>query len=155
MCKLSLSSTLVHYLLFYGCLRVRRRIFAKKPAGLSQISPQVSSRWHSYSHLLISYHIFPSSGTSAQIQAVINAGVFPKLISLLQSSEFDIQKEAAWAVSNATSGGEMHSLFILKPAILREVKLLLRYFIPRDSGADHVSGAARSDPTFVRSSVAS
>ena len=149
----------MHYLLFYGCLRVRRRIFAKKPAGLSQISPQVNSRWHNYSHLLISYHIFPSSGTSAQIQAVINAGVFPKLISLLQSSEFDIQKEAAWAVSNATSGGAMHSLYLLKPihavAILIEVKLLLRYSIPRDAGADHVSGAARSDPTFVRSSVAS
>ena len=44
-------------------------------------------------------------GTSEQIQAVINAGVFPKLIALLQTSEFDIQKEAAWAVSNATSGG--------------------------------------------------
>ena len=44
-------------------------------------------------------------GTSDQIQSVVNAGVFPKLIDLLRSSEFDIQKEAAWAVSNATSGG--------------------------------------------------
>jgi importin subunit alpha-1 len=36
---------------------------------------------------------------------VISANVFPRLIQLLSSSDFDIQKEAAWAVSNATSGG--------------------------------------------------
>ena len=36
---------------------------------------------------------------------MVNAGVFPKLIELLSSAEFDIQKESAWAISNATSGG--------------------------------------------------
>ena len=53
------------------------------------------------------------SGTSDQIQSVVNAGVFPKLIELLRSSEFDIQKEAAWAVSNATSGGSPDQIMYL------------------------------------------
>lgn len=39
------------------------------------------------------------------MQAVIQAGIIPPLIQLLQNAEFDIQKEAAWAISNATSGG--------------------------------------------------
>jgi hypothetical protein len=52
-------------------------------------------------------------GTAEQIQSVINANVFPKLIELLGSSEFDIQKEAAWAVSNATSGGAPEQILYL------------------------------------------
>ena len=39
------------------------------------------------------------------IQAVCEAGLIGPLINLLQNAEFDIKKEAAWAVSNATSGG--------------------------------------------------
>ena len=40
-----------------------------------------------------------------QIQAVIEAGVIQPLVWLLERAEFDIKKEAAWAISNATSGG--------------------------------------------------
>lgn len=40
-----------------------------------------------------------------QIKAVIDANVIPPLINLLTNAEFDIKKEAAWAISNATSGG--------------------------------------------------
>jgi hypothetical protein len=36
---------------------------------------------------------------------VINGGIIPPLLQLLQTAEFDIKKEAAWAISNATSGG--------------------------------------------------
>jgi importin subunit alpha-1 len=49
--------------------------------------------------------------TSAQgnshppLQAAIDANIFPPLIDLLANAEFDIKKEAAWALSNATSGG--------------------------------------------------
>lgn len=39
------------------------------------------------------------------LQAVIDAGIIPPLVQLLANAEFDIQKEAAWAISNATSGG--------------------------------------------------
>lgn len=40
-----------------------------------------------------------------RVQAVIEAGVIAPLVNLLQNAEFDIKKEAAWAISNATSGG--------------------------------------------------
>ncbi|GAU37469.1 hypothetical protein TSUD_207050 [Trifolium subterraneum] len=39
------------------------------------------------------------------MQAVIEAGLIAPLVSLLQNAEFEIKKEAAWAISNATSGG--------------------------------------------------
>lgn len=39
------------------------------------------------------------------MEAVIEAGVIGPLVHLLQTAEFDIKKEAAWAISNATSGG--------------------------------------------------
>lgn len=38
-------------------------------------------------------------------QAVIESGTIGPLVNLLQNAEFDIKKEAAWAISNATSGG--------------------------------------------------
>lgn len=43
-------------------------------------------------------------------QAVIEAGIFGSLISLLGNAEFEIKKEAAWAVSNATSGGSLEQI---------------------------------------------
>lgn len=39
------------------------------------------------------------------MQAVCEAGLICPLVNLLQNAEFDIKKEAAWAISNATSGG--------------------------------------------------
>lgn len=36
---------------------------------------------------------------------MIDANIIPPLVSLLATAEFDIKKEAAWAISNATSGG--------------------------------------------------
>ena len=46
-----------------------------------------------------------TAGNQQQIQHVIDANVIPPLVQLLSTSEFDIKKEAAWAISNATSGG--------------------------------------------------
>jgi importin subunit alpha-1 len=41
-----------------------------------------------------------------QIQQVIDSGLIPRLLQLASSAgDFDIVKEATWAVSNATSGG--------------------------------------------------
>ncbi|RYR12880.1 hypothetical protein Ahy_B04g070180 isoform E [Arachis hypogaea] len=45
------------------------------------------------------------TGDDIQTQAVIDAGLIAPLVNLLQNAEFDIKKEAAWAISNATSGG--------------------------------------------------
>lgn len=36
---------------------------------------------------------------------MIDAEIIHPLVQLLQTAEFDIKKEAAWAISNATSGG--------------------------------------------------
>jgi importin subunit alpha-6/7 len=38
------------------------------------------------------------------MQAVIEAGLIAPLVNL-QNAEFDIKKEAAWALTNATTGG--------------------------------------------------
>ncbi len=38
-------------------------------------------------------------------QAVIDANIFPVLIDIQSKAEFKTRKEAAWAITNATSGG--------------------------------------------------
>ena len=49
--------------------------------------------------------IYANTMFFVQYQSVIEAGLIAPLVNLLQNSEFDIKKEAAWAISNATSGG--------------------------------------------------
>ncbi|KAH9321896.1 hypothetical protein KI387_016535 [Taxus chinensis] len=46
-----------------------------------------------------------TAGNKGQIQAVIDANIIPPLLSLLANAEFDIKREAAWAITNATSCG--------------------------------------------------
>ncbi|CAI9260937.1 unnamed protein product [Lactuca saligna] len=46
-----------------------------------------------------------TAGNKEQIQTFIEANVIGPLIHLLQNEEFDIKKEVASAISNATSGG--------------------------------------------------
>jgi len=47
-----------------------------------------------------------TAGSNQQIQAAIEAGVFGPLVHLLaNSTNFEVKKEAAWAISNATSLG--------------------------------------------------
>ncbi|KAL8526330.1 hypothetical protein ACS0TY_015519 [Phlomoides rotata] len=52
------------------------------------------------------------TGDDLQTQAVIEADLISPLISQLQTVEFDIKKEAAWAISNATSGGSNEQIII-------------------------------------------
>ena len=40
------------------------------------------------------------------LQAVIDYNIIPQLIRMLETEDFDIRKECAWAISNATSGGD-------------------------------------------------
>ncbi|NXU36434.1 IMA7 protein, partial [Drymodes brunneopygia] len=47
----------------------------------------------------------PSPVPALSSQAVIDANIFPVLIEILQKAEFRTRKEAAWAITNATSGG--------------------------------------------------
>lgn len=55
----------------------------------------------------------PRPAPQEQIQAVIDAALIPPLITLLSTAEFDIKKEAAWAISNATSGGSADQIRVL------------------------------------------
>lgn len=65
--------------------------------------------YHSQYGLRVSYRK-SSDGPSDLIsylalQTVIDANIFPVLIDILQKAEFRTRKEAAWAITNATSGG--------------------------------------------------
>lgn len=44
------------------------------------------------------------------VQMVIDAGLVPTLVQVLRTSEFRIQREAAWAVSNFTVGGSLEQV---------------------------------------------
>ncbi|KAF8080468.1 hypothetical protein N665_0940s0004 [Sinapis alba] len=46
-----------------------------------------------------------TAGIKEHIQIVIDANLIPSLVHLAQNAEFDIKKEALWAISNATRGG--------------------------------------------------
>ena len=39
------------------------------------------------------------------MQAVIDSNIIPMLVEILSKAEFKTRKEAAWAITNATSGG--------------------------------------------------
>ena len=47
------------------------------------------------------------------IQAVIDADIVKCLIDTLENAEYEIKKEAAWAISNATSGGNRNQIVFL------------------------------------------
>jgi hypothetical protein len=46
-----------------------------------------------------------TAGNQAQIQAVIDSGVVPTLVSMLGRAPLEIRKEVCWALTNATNGG--------------------------------------------------
>ncbi|KAH0628602.1 hypothetical protein JD844_009958 [Phrynosoma platyrhinos] len=50
------------------------------------------------------------TGDDIQTQTVIDANIFPALINILQTAEFRTRKEAAWAITNATSGGSAEQI---------------------------------------------
>lgn len=71
-------------------------------------------------------HVYNTAGNKEQIQAVIENNIIPPLIQLLANAEFDIRKEAAWAISNATSGGsEQQIKFLVQQGCIRPLCDLL------------------------------
>ncbi|CAI9109258.1 OLC1v1009045C1 [Oldenlandia corymbosa var. corymbosa] len=54
-----------------------------------------------------------TAGTEEQIQTVIEAGIISPLVQMLLNSEFKIKKEAAYAISNATCGGNNEQIKFL------------------------------------------
>ena len=51
-----------------------------------------------------------TAGNPDQIQTVIDAGCLQPLIDILVKGDFKAQKEAAWAVTNLTSGGSVQQI---------------------------------------------
>ena len=49
----------------------------------------------------------------AFLQAVIDANIIPMLVEILSKAEFKTRKEAAWAITNATSGGTSQQIRLI------------------------------------------
>ena len=47
------------------------------------------------------------------VQAVIDTNIFPSLIEIMGKAEFKTRKEAAWAITNAASGGSSEQIRFL------------------------------------------
>ena len=68
-----------------------------------------------------------AAGSVEQIQAVIDSGVFPKLIEFLKrDDQNDVRKEAVWIVCNALDGGnEDQHIFLLRSGVIVPLVKLL------------------------------
>merc|ERR1712187_65349 len=67
-----------------------------------------------------------TAGNREQIQATFECGLFPPLLHLLGNGDFDIKKEAMWAVSNATSGGSHEQIdHLIKLGCIKPIVELL------------------------------
>uniref|UniRef100_A0A8B9ZU13 Importin subunit alpha n=1 Tax=Anas zonorhyncha TaxID=75864 RepID=A0A8B9ZU13_9AVES len=55
-------------------------------------------------------HFLLCSPCPVSFETVIDAHIFPALINILQTAEFRTRKEAAWAITNATSGGSAEQI---------------------------------------------
>lgn len=51
-----------------------------------------------------------TAGTKEQINAVIESGCVVPIVHLLTHGEIEIKREAAWAISNATSAGDLNQI---------------------------------------------
>lgn len=54
-----------------------------------------------------------TAGNPAQIQHVIDEGLFTDVCQVLEGTDFRSQKEAAWVVTNVTSSGTDQQIFYL------------------------------------------
>ena len=55
------------------------------------------------------FHLYPRFS----LQCVIDANIFPLLIDIMGKAEFKTRKEAAWAITNAASGGSSEQIHYL------------------------------------------
>ena len=54
-----------------------------------------------------------TAGNHEQIQQVFNAGLFPPIIEILTTAEYDVKKEAGWVLANAVVGGTREQVTLL------------------------------------------
>jgi len=57
---------------------------------------------------------------------VIDANIIPMLVEILSKAEFKTRKEAAWAITNATSGGTSQQIRLIIVVFLKHYSLLHR-----------------------------
>ena len=62
-------------------------------------------------------------------QTVIDANIFPVLIDILGKAEFKTRKEAAWAITNATSGGSPEQIQFLVNLVLDYKKSIFLFHV--------------------------
>ncbi|CAL9242812.1 unnamed protein product [Arabidopsis halleri] len=66
------------------------------------------------------------TGNNHQSQSVIDANLIPPLVNLAQNAEFEIKKEAVWAISNATVGGSPNQIkYLVKQGCIKPLCDLL------------------------------
>lgn len=57
---------------------------------------------------------------------MIDAGLIPPLLTLLDTADFEIRKEVAWAICNATSSGDsLHIQYLVQSNCLKPLANLL------------------------------
>ena len=61
--------------------------------------------YHKRPAKVITYMLIWTTPINFFFQAVIDANIIPSLVDILGKAEFKTRKEAAWAITNATSGG--------------------------------------------------
>ena len=91
------------------------------------------------------------------VQAIIEANLIGPLVQLLQNAEFEIKKEAAWAISNDTSGGTNEQikyifLFFISHFILALslINNLSRLRIPRPTCSLRKQQAVQAQKTWSK-----
>lgn len=73
------------------------------------------------------FHFSPPSSYHSEfnLQCVIEANIFPVLIEILAKGDFKSRKEAAWAITNATSGGSPEQIMYLVEMVCTAVPVSL------------------------------
>jgi hypothetical protein len=67
-----------------------------------------------------------TAGTAAQIQVVLECGLAPLLLQLMEEGEFEVRKEVTWTITNAISGGnDEQTKYLMKEGFLKAMVDLL------------------------------
>ncbi|KAL5096558.1 hypothetical protein RYX36_000885, partial [Vicia faba] len=61
-----------------------------------------------------------------QVHIVIEVGLIPPLVSLLQNADFGLKREAAWTTTNATAGGTLVQIkYLVNQGCIKPLRDLL------------------------------
>ena len=73
-----------------------------------------------------------TAGTEDQIDRVICSNIIPSLRNLLEKAPFEVRKEVAWAITNATTGGNNVQIrYLVHTGLIPPIVSLLELNNPR------------------------